>query len=312
MSEPDDSCGGKLQVKVAAWGPAFGYPEVPVFDGEQFADQGPGVPYKQRARVRIAASPGVTLGQVIDEAAACFGVRSQGARSISEQVHCVAFYRDGDEAGMEYDYDRWHAAVRTVDTAGEPSWAVRWSVITLEELIAASDAGLVVGDPLRPYFWPVIPQGDAVDVVTRYGHCGITGRTSSRISRPQRRRPAWDARQRVTRFVLFAEPGTRPLRITTRGRPPCSDQTSSWPLWGQTPRTTSEIAARTGLSTAQVTDGLPGLGYVLGPDGRWHPAAHGVAAMLRQGMLDIKRAGRGPDLEEAAERVRTLTEAQDD
>ena len=156
----------RYEVEIAAWGPAFGYPEMPVFNGEQFADQGPEVPYEQRKTVVVSAAGHTRLGEILDEAAGRFGVLSQHTQSVSQQVHWVAFFRSGDELGMEYDYDRWHAALRTPDSAGNPSWAVAWSQITLDELLAARDAGLLDGDPLRVYFCPVIAQGTLADVAS--------------------------------------------------------------------------------------------------------------------------------------------------
>jgi hypothetical protein len=137
----------EVQVVVSAWGPAFGYPKTPVFDGEQFADQGPTVPHEKRAKIVIYATPCIELGAIIDQAATEFGVRSLDDRSVSAQVPCFAFFRDGDENGMAGGPDRWNSVIRTVDRDGSPSWALRWSEVQLGELLTASAAGTLDGDP---------------------------------------------------------------------------------------------------------------------------------------------------------------------
>jgi hypothetical protein len=301
----------EVEMQVAAWGPAFGYPELPVFDGEQFADQGPELPYEQRTKVNLIVAGDTSLGIVIDEAARRFGVRSQTERQISEQVHCVAWFREADEAGTDYDFDRWSAVVRTVDKAGEPSWALRWPHVTIDELLASHDAGLLDGDPLRPYFWPVIPQADIEDLV-------------------QALWTTWLRWEDILPHVLAAGATLgaagatvrSALRVTRRARDASSSDIESWGIalqrpheffafLDETPRTSADVAAVYPLSANQVEGGLPGLGYVLGPDGRWRRATDGVAGALGQAVVDIERRGRGPTTEEAAERVCALVESSE-
>jgi hypothetical protein len=289
------------QVTVAAWGPAFGYPHLTVFDGEQFADQGAEVPYETRSKVVVDAAPITRLGEVIDRAAAQFGVRSRDQRAISEQVPCVAFFREGDQAGMDGGSDRWQYAIRTADSEGSPSWTVRWSEITLEELVAARAEGLIDGDPLRPYFWPVIPQGTLADVASSiYATWALWEHYLS-------------ARETVgvARHVLERIRG---------GRRAVDDDREAWSEWlkrpqvlmpylESIPRTTSQIATDTGISAAQLPELLLGIGYSLGEDGRWRFGDDPAAGLLRTGVLDIKRTGHGPeDIAEAASRVRALVE----
>src|SRR4051794_6648024 len=97
----------RLRVTVAAWGPSLGYPHFSVFEGEQFADQGPELGYEARARVEILAASTATLGNVIDEAAERFGVRSRSLATVAQQVACVAFFCEGDDSGMDGRPDRW-------------------------------------------------------------------------------------------------------------------------------------------------------------------------------------------------------------
>lgn len=286
---------------VAAWGPAFGYPGLPVFDGEQFADQGPDVAYADRAQVVVEASSEATLAAVIDQAADRFGVRWTDQRPVSEVIHWVAFFDDGDQDGMEYDYDRWSAAIRVIGPDGEPSWPVRWSEIRIHELLLTSASGELDGDPLRPYLWPVIPQGELSDVAS-----ALWATWSM-----------WEhylsARETVGILAALRE------RIQ-RGRNASEEDRSAWEKWlrrphlllsylDASPRTTTDISDATGLPKSQVVDGMWSLGYALGDDGRWRPGGDAAATVLHAGLNDIRRVGQGPeDLNDAAERVKSLIE----
>jgi hypothetical protein len=289
------------QVVVAAWGPAFGYPATPVFDGEQFSDQGAVLSYEARAKVVIDATLSTSLGEVIDDAAKQFGVLSRDERTVSEQVPCVAFFQEGDQAGMAGGPERWHYAVRTVDSMGSPSWAVRWSEMHLEELVTARSAGLIDGDPLRPYFWPVIPQGALADVASSIFATWAM----------------WEHYLSARETVDIAR---RVLERIRGGMGAVDDDREAWARWlrrpqilmpylDSTPRTTRQIAADTGISESQLPGLLFGMGYVIGQDGRWRPGDDPAAGVLREGVIDIKKLGHGPeDIAEAANRVRSLVE----
>lgn len=299
----------EFELQVAAWGPAFGYPELSVFDGEQFADQGPEVPYEQRAKVNVTVGGDTRLGSVIDEAAERFGVWSKSEQRISEQVHCVAWFREEDTSGMEYDFARWSAVVRTVDAAGAASWALRWPHVTIDELLASHEVGLLDGDPLRPYFWPVIPQGDLEDLV-------------------QALWTTWLRWEEILPHVLAAGATLgaagatvqTALRVIRRARDSSSSDTDAWAgalqrpqeffaFLDEAPRTSAEVVAAYPLTANQVDGGLPGLGYVRGPDQRWRSGTAGLAGALKQAVVDIERRGRGPSTAEAAERIRALVQS---
>ncbi len=300
-----------LKVCVAAWAPAFGAPEMPFFLGEQFADQGEDVSYEDRSKVIVHAESGTSLGAVIDEAAKRFGVASPTESKVSELVHWVAFFRPGDEHGMPYNYDRWHAAIRTVDVAGQPSWALSWSAITMGELVAAHDAGLLDGDPLRPYFWPVIPQGELLDVVQALW--GLWSQWEDAVV------PHIDAAAVTIGPIAVAVELMRRIRAATRAATKHHEalaQALERPqeflaYLDSAPRTTEEVAARTGLPETAAAQVLAGIGYSPGTDGRWRSRVDAPAALLRQGLLEIRARGRGPTTEEAAEAVRAAFEGEE-
>lgn len=249
----------------------------------------------------MVATGDTTLGAVIDEAAACFGVFSQNQYTVGEQVNCVAFFRNEDATGMEGDYSRWSYVIRTVATDGRLSWPVRWSQIGLTELVASAEAGHIDGDPLRPYFWPVIPQGDLVDIVSAlwtfwmlWEHA-LSGRETIGLARTL-------------------------LRRVRRAKAAAEQDSSSWEralarpqdyfaYLDESPRTTTEASRKLGLSPERTEGALWGMGYALGADGKWRPAADPASAALHDGLHKIERAGRAPTITELAEQLRAVMEA---
>jgi hypothetical protein len=151
----------QVTVTVAAFGPSFSH-ELGLFTGPSLADQGPDVAYADRLKAVLDVEADETLGSVIDRAAAEFGVapgNEFGGVRMSEVITGVVFYRPEDEHGLQRP-EPWPDSIRVLDDTGAPSWAVPWRFVRYRELLAASEAGLVNGDPRRPYLWPVIPQGE--------------------------------------------------------------------------------------------------------------------------------------------------------
>lgn len=291
-----------IEVVVAAWGPAFGYPHTRVFDGEQFAEQGPDVPYEDRAKVSVQASAATTLGEVIDQAARRFDVGIEPDDiPMSRRVPCIAFFRPSDVPSGTTEQT---GAIRTVDPKGRPSWAVRWSEIRLDELVASSEAGLLEGgDPLRPYFWPVIPQGGFADLagslawMWMYWEQALAAFETVNLGRT--------LIERVKRGQSVAYEGGRWSDALRRPQ-------DLMPYLDRDARTTEEVSSYTAFSEEEAEGALWAMGYALGDDGRWRPGADQAAAVLRAGLLDIKRLGRGPlEIEEAAARVRELVESSE-
>lgn len=156
---------GPLNVTVAAFGPSFMH-ELGLFGGPTLENQGPEVPYAERMKAVLEVELDETLGSVLDRAAAEFGVvpgRELAGSRISEVITGVVFYLPEDEAGL-YRSEPWPDLIRLLDEEGTPSWGVPWALVRYRELLEASKAGLIEGDPRRAYLWPVIPQGEPVTV----------------------------------------------------------------------------------------------------------------------------------------------------
>lgn len=294
-----------LSVTVAGWGPAFGYPVMPIFGGPAFEDHEPAMPYEHRSKASVEVAESATLGDVIDLAAARFGVTPASGPGIttvskvSEAVDCVSFYRPSDRVGGTYDYRRWSQAIRLVNQSGDPSWAVRWSDIRMGELVASADAGLVDGDPLRPYLWPVIPQGDTVErlataawTIWMLWEHALSVRDTVQLAR--------DALSRIARGQAVARDD--PAAWATALRRP--DELMSF-LHAQ-PRTAVEVAAKMGFTEEQAEGAMWGLGFTAREDGRWVPAGDRIAAALHEAMMQIESLGRAPTELEVQVTVRAL------
>jgi hypothetical protein len=145
---------------VALVGPVYGYPDEPVFDGPTLEDHEPEVPYAKRIKLEVLATDATTLGEIIDRAASEIGTSSHFHDRVADALTGIAFYEPSDEDGLGEEPElRWQETIRVVNDSGEPSWAVRWVDLRVDELLASQEAGLVAGDPSRPYLWPLISQG---------------------------------------------------------------------------------------------------------------------------------------------------------
>jgi hypothetical protein len=257
-------------------GPAFGH-NLPqrVFEGDQFLDQPAELPWEDRKRIAFTVPLTATLGTLIDQAADEWGVR-RGDQQISVAVPMIYFYGDGKQ----------HGFIRTVESDGQPGWALRWSDIQIAELIASADAGLLEGDPRRPIFWPVIPQAVFADLAgallymwTMWEHYlaarETTGLARVVIERLRRGRAAggagsaqpslaWhEAFRRVNDLMSFLDEA----------------------------RTTDEVATRMGTSLAEAEGTLLALGFTRHDDGRWRAGGDVAAEIVHEGLLDLKRDG---------------------
>src|ERR1700751_3365988 len=230
----------QFEVVVTAGGMAPWYSSF--FDADQsFTKQG-ALPYDERAKVSIVAGGDTTLGEVIDQAAEQFNVRSKGGDSVATAIPAIAFYRPRKTA-EQTESTGWYEAFRTLDAAGDPSWAVRWSEIRLDELLAVRAANDLDGDPLRPYLHLFVPQGVATDLASALQWTwmlwsqALAGLDTIRLAREvlKRIKGGQDAARMEPRKWIYAL--RRPQDLI--------------PYLDDDPRTTAEIVSYTGLSQDQ-------------------------------------------------------------
>jgi hypothetical protein len=153
---------------VALMGPLFfGTPDMWI--GERYEDEDIDTPYDHRPKVEVEASEDESLALVIDRAADALGIHPNPAvlreTAMSAAIGGIAFfYAPTDEMAYRRNRapDKWPQALLIPGQTGERI-EKPWQEVTVAELLAASEAGLLYGDPLRPYLYPGFPQGDLLD-----------------------------------------------------------------------------------------------------------------------------------------------------
>ncbi len=152
---------------VALMGPPF-YGVADMWLGKQYASEDMDGPYEPRPKVVVEAEEEETLAVVIDRAADALGIRPNpavlGQDAMSASIGGIAFYyAPTDETSYQRDRAPWGWPDQLVALGPAGEREVKpWQEVTVRELLAASDGGLLYGDPLRPYLYPGFPQGDVL------------------------------------------------------------------------------------------------------------------------------------------------------
>jgi hypothetical protein len=113
-------------------------------------------PYSEREHVTVEAYDDDTLGDVCDRAVAALGIElptRASADRVTDVLPYTAFYRRADE----YEPPTLQTGLTVVNSSGLAVWNVRWQEARLVDLFRAADAGVLGGDPRRPYL--VLPHG---------------------------------------------------------------------------------------------------------------------------------------------------------
>jgi hypothetical protein len=116
------------------------------------------MPYSQRLRVRLKVEPHESLASVMERAAGTMGLR------LNARSNRIAFYKPEDADGfVERGMKRVFAnELILVDQNGHAIFGVYdHRAVRISDLIRASEAGTVEGDPLRPYLMLDFGWGDA-------------------------------------------------------------------------------------------------------------------------------------------------------
>jgi hypothetical protein len=153
---------------VALMGPPFfGTPDM--WLGDRYEEQDFETPYQDRPKAEVEADEHETLAVIIDRAADDLGIHPNPAvlreTAMSAAIGGIAFYYEPTD-DVAYRRDRapgnW-PQVLLIPGPTREQVEKRWQDVTVAELLAASKAGLLYGDPLRPYLYPGFPQGDFFD-----------------------------------------------------------------------------------------------------------------------------------------------------
>ena len=276
-------------------------------------DNGFDTPYSDRLGVSMSIEGTDTLASVYQRAIDELQPKAiAGADGWTETpldvVRWVWFYEPHDANGI--GEKAWEVAedLIVVDADGTARWNLRADEITFEQLIRASEHGLLRGDPLRPYLVLLLPQGgeafqtawDATVLIWQIVSQLLTARELVRLVRGVRRaslqRKVHEGEDVLRRHrERWSQAGAGPselLRMLER-RP--------WPV--------DDVRMLLGFETPEDTQKILQL-YGFAPDenGDYLPSADEEARMLHligqeagQGGFDIGDPGA-----DAAERLKAL------
>jgi hypothetical protein len=128
-------------------------------------------PYSDRRSTQVEVPGTASIAEVLEEAAERLGVQPPEGHHFAtySAAHSrLAFYRPEDERGtVRRVWELGELAV--VDRRAKAVFGVHDNrAITVDQLIRTSEAGLLDGDPLRPYLIVEAPYGDAppIDLAT--------------------------------------------------------------------------------------------------------------------------------------------------
>ena len=134
-------------------------------------------PYRDRRKVHIDAASSMTLAEVMQEAVKELGVVPPSGWELSASMPVfrrIPFFKEEDEeAFAPRALPRLHwAQLVLVDARGQAVFGVSdQRAVTIADLLRAADAGVIDGDPLRPYLmiepgWGDAPPPDWPTVIT--------------------------------------------------------------------------------------------------------------------------------------------------
>ena len=258
------------------------------FEQEHLDEQFYDMPYAERVRVGFEVEEGESLGATLERAADAMGIVPRNTPwappRVDASYHRVAFFKPEDEAGFApRAQGRMHLTELTlVDDRGRALFGVsRLHAVRFSDLIRAADAGVIDGDPLRPYLildqgwgdWPGVDWATtqtALDVVWEVvkAVAALTGAAAGVV-----KARSW-LRERVDRGRTAL--ATNPVWAQRGDRP---DQLAA--LVSLRPWKTHELAALLGCSESEAEGILWILGFSYDPETeRWQRGHDEPAEML--------------------------------
>ena len=251
-----------------------------------------------RDALRVACDElGVQRTREVIEAGTRYG-REEGlppaSSDAADALVYVDFWRPGDDDIVDSFTDppilgrgvRRPAINLTVrDPSGRAIWRKPGLDASLEEIVDAASAGLVDGDPLRPYLHPSIPQGDAgaLSEWLTFGHAlKVIGGAYLAANAASAVEGTLALVQRVRKR---GEQVADAAEIVGRSAPTWKERDAApadlLQMLARRPRPTAEIAALLGCSALEAESLLWGLGFHYVPDeGVWVHAGDPLAKLL--------------------------------
>lgn len=118
--------------------------------------------YADRPSVDLQVAPDETVRAVLARAARLLGVRIDAHARLDDAIHYLAFHLPEDDDALDRRRYVSGSHVMLVDEAGRITWGNDFSTVTYEQIIRAADAGVIHGDPHRPYLILEQPAGNGV------------------------------------------------------------------------------------------------------------------------------------------------------
>jgi hypothetical protein len=193
------------------------------------------------------------------------------AGRFEEHLRFAAFVLPGDEeegpAVLKHKYLHL-TRVATVNDRGLARWDVRPLEASIGDLQRAAEAGLIDGDPLRPYLILAVPGGDlgvlgvtwgafeqAIGVVWEVVSAAGTAYSAVQAIKAARARLGGAKEVIGVRSAEWSERGARPADLSA--------------VLGARPRSLKDVAALLGCAEPEAEALLWGLGFEAADDGLW-------------------------------------------
>ena len=279
-----------------------GDPSRPLSMGHQLPED-MDVPYELLRKVDLDVDEDETLGAVLTRACELIGVEPAWEAPVIDGIGFIDFYREGRRPLLGHE-------VTILDIDGHVKWVHRWKQVTYAELVRAGEAGVLVGDPRRPYLFlqPEIGNGFVVTLLVLYGAWKVFWGVVDDL---ERARDLANAAGRLFRgrtrevgevidtyYEVWQRNGARPDNLAR--------------FLGEHEWSLEHLADFLGCTTEQAEALLLGFGHERGQDGRWRPGGTEEAKFLRDTaqVLSIGGAWAEDDLEKVlSERIERFLES---
>jgi hypothetical protein len=273
-----------VEVEVAVLGdPAKAFSSAAV-DDSHFA-----TPWNHRLRTSIRAEDDESLAGVLRRAAASLGIAPVAGGEI-ETVAWVAFYSDHESLG----WNSLKHSLTLVDPEGRAHWSVwDYDQIPYSEIIRAGQAGVLPGDPRRPYLVLLPPSGNGVlpswaelllalkitwDLMQAMDTVGGARAFAQEVIREARERLDGGRERLEQHFPTWEERGARPENFS---------ETLKLGPWHS-----DDLAERLECTPQEAEAILWAYGYTKAESGLWRRGGDDAAAVLNPLAEDLAR-GRG-------------------
>jgi hypothetical protein len=252
---------------------AGGFPKL----SAPYDNQGPELPYSERATVDLAVQEDDSLLSTFERALAELGVSFADPETVAgspvDQVSLLAFYKPEDEAGSPLlDRCIYPHTLSVVPEDGRIRWGVTLRDARVADLRRAGEYGLVDGDPLRPYV-VILPAAGASELgltwaalLTALSVAANLDGTLNLIDRV-RRRVARGRKVIDDHYLDWGQRGGGPAALAQTLR--------------RTPWSSDDLALLLGVNPEEVAALMELYGFALEDDGRWAPTDDQEARLLR-------------------------------